>query len=258
MSTAIITGASKGIGKAIAEELAKRKINVLLIARTESLLQEHASYLSEKYSIKADYLAIDLADKNAALHITSWCTEKKVPVNILINNAGYGLSGDFEQYSLADYQNNLQVNIQVVLELTYLMIPLLKQNAPSYILNVCSAASYQAVPGLTVYAATKAFLLSISRGLHYELKSFNIHVTAIAPGATDTDFPVRARVGEKAKKLADKVNMSPESVAKIAINGLFANKTELIPGFINKLSYWLVWLLPKSLSEKSAAGIYGK
>ena len=258
MSTAIITGASKGIGKAIAEELAERKINVLLIARTESLLQEQAVFLSEKYGITAEYLALDLSEKNAALQIATWCTAKKVPVNILINNAGYGLSGDFENYSLADYQNNLQVNIQVILELTYLMIPLLKQNAPSYILNVCSAASYQAVPGLTVYAATKAFLLSLSRGLHYELKPFNIHVTAIAPGATDTDFPVRARVGEKAKKLADKVNMSPEAVAKIAIKGLFAKKTELIPGFINKLSYWLVWLLPKSLTEKSAAGIYGK
>lgn len=256
MPYALITGASKGIGKAIAEELAARQINLLLVARTESLLNELAVDLSKRFSIKADYLAIDLASAEAPSQIIKWVKEKSYAVNILVNNAGYGLSGSFEQYPANDYRDMMQVNMTVPVELTSLLIPELKKQPKSYILNIVSAAAYQAVPGLTVYAASKSFLLSFSRGLQYELRKTNISVTAVSPGGTDTDFANRAQVSAKAVKAGEKLNMTSEAVAKLAVNAMFAEKTEIITGFINQLGTFLVWLLPKKLTEKTAASIY--
>jgi len=256
MAYALITGGSKGIGKAIAEHLAARKIDVLLVARSEDLLHEVAKQLSNKYGVQTHYLALDLANKEAAKKIFEWISTNNFSVNILINNAGYGLSGSFEKYELPKHLDMMQVNMQVPVELTYLLLPQLKKQS-SYIMNIASSAAYQAVPGLSLYAASKAFILSFSRGLNYELKDSSVSITAVSPGATDTDFPVRAEVtSPKAAKLAAKFNMKPEDVARIAVEGMFAKKTEVVTGFINKLSGFFVWLLPKIVVEKGAADIY--
>jgi len=256
MTYALITGASKGIGYAIAEELASRKINVILIARSEDLLQKAATKIADEYKVQAAYLAIDLTETNAAQTIIDWCNQKKYTINILVNNAGYGLSGAFENYPLAAHTNMMQLNMHVPVALIYLLLPQLKQQQ-SFIMNIASGASYQAVPGLNVYAASKAFILSFSRGLRYELKNSSVSVTAVSPGATETDFPNRAKVDSpKAKKMAKQFNMQPKQVATIAVNGLFAKKPEVVTGFVNKLAVFFAWLLPKSFLEKSAASIY--
>lgn len=163
MNYALITGASKGIGKAIAEELASRKINVLLVARNGQLLQQNVIDIEKKYGVTAKHLAIDLAEKNAAQQVFDWCVHNNYLVNILINNAGYGLSGAIEKYPLQEHNAMMQVNMNVVVDLTYLFLPMLKQQ-PSFIVNISSGAAYQAIPGLNIYAATKAFALSVSRG----------------------------------------------------------------------------------------------
>jgi short-subunit dehydrogenase len=256
MSYALITGASKGIGKAIAEELAARQVNLLLVARSTALLQEVSADLSARYHIKTDHLAIDLADPAAPAAIVAWMAEKNYQVNILVNNAGYGLSGSFDRYPAAEHADMMRVNMQVPMELSHLLLTQLKQQAHSYILNIVSSAAYQAVPGLTVYAASKAFLLNFSRGLHYELRNTSVSVTAVSPGATDTDFGHRAQVGGKALKAAEKFNMTPREVAKLAVNAMYKGKTETVTGIINKLGAFLVWLLPKKLAEKTAAGLY--
>lgn len=256
-SYALITGASKGIGFAIAEELAKKGNNVLLIARSENLLKKAAMQIQDLYKVQADYLAIDLTEEKAAQKIVDWCNEKKYSINILVNNAGYGLSGSFENYSLGEHTNMMQLNMNVPVELTYLLLPQLKQQQQAYIMNVASGAAYQAVPGLNIYAASKAFILSFSRGLKYELKNTSISVTAVSPGATETDFPNRAKVtSAKAQKMAVKFNMQPKEVASIAVNGMLAKKAEVVTGFVNKLAVFFAWLLPKTVLEKSAASIY--
>lgn len=253
---AIITGASKGIGLAIARELASRKINVLLIARSRQLLEQEAGKIRAEYQVQVDHMAIDLTLPQAAQQIVGWCSLKNYPINILVNNAGYGLSGAFENYSLDEHRNMMQLNMHVPVELSYLLLPQLKQQ-PSYIMNIASGAAYQAVPGLNVYAASKAFMLSFSRGLRYELKSSTVSVTAVSPGATETDFPNRAKVDSpKAKKMAARFNMQPVEVAKMAVDGMFAKKAEVVTGFVNKLAVFFAWLLPKSTLEKSAASIY--
>jgi len=252
----LITGASKGIGKAIAEELAKRQHNLLLIARSEKLLQQETERLSTQYKIKTDYLAIDLSSRDAPENIYEWCVEKNYSVNILVNNAGYGLSGSMEKYEEAENINMMQVNMITPVHLCQLFLPMLRQQGKSYILNIASSAAYQAVPYLSIYSATKAFILNFSRGLRQELRKTPVSVTCISPGATNTDFVVRAKIGTKGLKAADKVNMSPEAVADIAVKAMFAGKAEVITGFLNKLGAFAVWLLPKGLVERTAMKIY--
>jgi len=256
MLYALITGASKGIGKAIAEELAKRNIGLLLVARSENLLKEVASGLTGKYGVNTDYLAIDLSQTGSCQKIVQWCEDKKYAVHILINNAGYGLSGSFEKYPSTEHLDVMKINMNVPVELTSLLLPVLHRQPKAYIVNIASSAAYQAVPGLSVYAAAKAFILRFSRGLRYELRNTNISVTTVCPGATDTDFPNRAGVGIKAQKAAAKLNMSAGKVASLAIQAMYAEKAEVITGFINKAAVFLVWLLPKSIAEKAGAGLY--
>lgn len=258
MNYALITGASKGIGRAIAEQLAKRNINVLLVARSEDLLREFAEQLNDTYKIDAKYLAVDLSLDAASQHIANWVFENNFAVNILVNNAGYGLSGAFTKYKFQQHSDMMQVNMTVPVQLTYLLLPILQKQTASYMLNIASSAAYQAVPGLSLYAATKSFVLSFSRGLKYELRNSNVSVTVVCPGATNTDFPNRADVTtERAKKLAAQFNMQPSDVAEQAINAMFAKKSEVVIGFVNKLNLFLTWLLPKKILEKAAADIYG-
>ena len=258
MTYALITGASKGIGKTIAQELAAKKINLLLVARTELLLKEMAEDLSKRFQITTAYLAIDLNSPSSPSEIIDWANKNGFGINILVNNAGYGLSGPFIKYSALEYREMMQVNMNVPVELTNLLIPELKKHPRSYILNIASSAAYQSVPGLAVYAASKAFLLSFSRGLQFELRKTNISVTAVSPGGTDTDFANRAKVGSKAIRAGEKLNMTAHAVAKIAVNAMFSGKTEVITGFINKLGAFFVWLLPKKLTETTAASIYSE
>lgn len=256
MNYALITGASKGIGKHIAIELAKRKINVLLVARSANELQQTARQIKEDYGVNADYFVCDLSREDAALKIVAWCSENLYSIEILVNNAGYGYAGNFEKYTALAYTEMMQVNMNTVVNLCHAFLPLLRLQQQSYILNIASAAAYQATPGLAVYGASKAFILSFSRALHTELLHTNVSVSCVCPGGTDTDFATRAQVGKKGLKLAEKVNMTPQEVARIGVNKMFRKRPEIITGNITKLGVFLAWLLPKQLVEKSAAEIY--
>ncbi len=256
MSVALITGASKGIGRAIADQLAARGLDIWLVARNEVQLQQAALEIESKYGVKTRYLVADLSQAGASQKLLDWVESEGAELEVLVNNAGYGLSGPFEQYTLDDHRNMMQVNMSAVVELTYLFLPLLRKRSRSYILNIASSAGYQATPYLSLYAATKAFVRLFSRGLRRELKKSPVSVTCVNPGATDTAFNDRAQIGQKGRDLAKKVQMSSDDVAKLAVQALYARKAEVITGFVNKLGAFLVWLLPKSVIENSAAKIY--
>ena len=256
MSFALITGASKGIGKFIAGGLAAKGYDLLLVARSADLLGQLAAEFSSRYHVRCDYLSIDLARPDAAATVYAWTTSRQYEVSVLVNNAGYGLSGAFEKYSSAAHQEMIQVNIGSLVSLCRCYLPDLKNQPQAYILNIASTAAYQAVPFLTAYAASKAFVLSFSRGLRDELKGTTVSVTCICPGPTDTDFINRAQVGAKGLKTAEKFNMTPEAVASIAVKSLFAGRAEVIPGAMNKFSSAMVWLLPKPIVEKIARNLY--
>ncbi len=256
MTYALITGASKGIGKVIALALAAKGYNVLLVARSEDLLKTVAEEINLKLKVEVRYFAIDLSETTAAQKVFNWVSQNNLDVSILVNNAGYGLSGPFESYPLDQHLTMLQVNCTTLIQLTYLFLPELKKQPQAHILNISSSAAYQAVPYLSLYAASKAMVLSFSRGLRYELRKTSVNVTCVCPGSTDTDFATRAQVGEKAMKTAQKVNMTPEQVGKAAVDAMLAKKAEVITGVINKLGGFITWLLPKSVLEGGAARLY--
>ena len=255
---ALVTGASRGIGRAIALQLAQRGYDLLLVARSEDQLTALAREIGTRYQRQAHVLATDLAAPAAADTVAAWTTQYADQLAVLVNNAGYGLWGRFEQLSLAEQQNMLQLNMHLPVALIHALLPALHQAPKAYILNVASTAAYQAVPSLALYAASKAFLLSFSRGLRYELKSSNVSVTCISPGATTTSFADRAGMGAELQATANKVSMSAEAVAEAAVAGMLAGEAEIIPGVLNKVSVGLTSLVPKGLVEKIAAGIYEK
>lgn len=256
MSYALITGASRGIGLAIATELARRNYNLLLVARSGDQLQQLARQLAADYKVKVDTLAVDLSDPAAPQQVVDWCKNSQYDVSILVNNAGYGLSGQFEQYSLSENLAMMQVNMTSLVQLTQLMLPELRRQPRGYVLNIASSTAYQALPGMSLYAATKVFVLNFSRGLHHELAGTSVSVTCISPGATDTGFNDRAQINQKAREAAKKITMTPEAVAKQSVEAMLAGKAEVITGGINKLGAFAAWLLPKGLVEKTAYKIY--
>ena len=256
MSYALVTGASRGIGRALALELARRGYDLLLVARSEDQLTALAREIGDQRQAKV--LATDLAAPGAAATVAAWATRETDQLAILVNNAGYGLWGRFEQLSLPEQQNMLQLNMLLPVALTHALLPALHQVPRAYVLNVASTAAYQAVPSLTLYAASKAFLLSFSRGLRYELKASSVSVSCLSPGATTTSFADRAGMGAELQATANKVSMTAEDVAQAAVAGLLAGEAEIIPGVLNKVSAGLTSVVPKRLVEKIAAGIYEK
>jgi short-subunit dehydrogenase len=256
MPFALITGASKGIGKSIAEQLAARGFDLLLIARSASLLEQVAGEISLSTKKNCQWLALDLAEEHAAESVFEYCNKNQFVVTVLVNNAGYGLSGKFEKYSVQEHTDMLMVNIITLTKLTRLFLPSLLEQPASYILNVASSAAYQAVPLLTAYAASKAYVLNFSRGLFHELKKTTVSVTCVCPGPTDTNFVNRANIGPRGQKTAQRFNMSPQTVARIAIDSLFRHKPEVITGGMNKLSAFFAWLLPKPVVEGIGMKLY--
>jgi uncharacterized protein len=256
MAFAVITGASKGIGKAMAFELAAKGYDLALIARSEDLLRQAADEIKANFNIQVHFLALDLSSPTAAEHVYDWSKQNNFPVSVLINNAGYGLSGAFESYPLEQHVNMLQVNCTTLIQLTYLFLPQLKQQPNAYILNIASSAAYQAVPYLSLYAASKTLVLQFSRGLRHELRKTRVSVTCVSPGATDTEFNSRAQIGAKAMKAAEKVFMQPNQVAKVAIESMFSKRSEVVVGILNKLGSFLAWMLPKKLIESTTGKLY--
>ena len=256
MSYALITGASKGIGKEIAHQLAMNGYDVLLVARNSYELQMVKEELEKKYPVQVDYLVSDLSELGAVDRILAWVEAKQIDLRILVNNAGFGLVGQFDSYSFEENQKMMQVNMHSLVEMCQKFFPYLAGKGKAHVLNIASSSAYQAIPNMTLYAASKVFVLNFSRGLHHEWKSKGVIVTVVSPGATTTNFNDRANLQAKARKAAEKVTMTPEEVAKLAVAGMLAGKVEVITGLVNKIGSFLAWVSPKSISEKIAKGIY--
>ena len=170
MSTyALITGASQGLGKYIALELAKRNYNLLLVARSALALEAVKTEIVNIHAVNVTILALDLSVIDASSKLRDFCVSENLTISVLVNNAGFGLWGNFEYLTLPDQQNMINLNISTLTSLTHYLLPFLTKNKQSYILQIASTAAYQSVPSLAVYAASKAYVLSFSRSLHHEL-----------------------------------------------------------------------------------------
>jgi uncharacterized protein len=254
----LITGASQGIGRALAEKFASMGSDLLLVARNEAALQELCVTLEKANpGIRAQSMKLDLSKGDAAQRLKSFCIERDFQVDTLINNAGYGVWGQFSELTLQEQLDCMNVNMTAVVQLTHELLPLLRRNPQSHILNVASTVAYQAMPTFAIYAATKSFVLSFTRALHHELKPLGVSVTALVPGATDSNFIERAGLQHTAEK-AKKISMTSDAVAEVAIRGLAKGQIEVIPGGLNRVMASATRFLPKSMLEHAAESIYRK
>ncbi len=239
--TALITGASNGIGKDFAEIFAKEGYHLVLVARSADKLEQIAQDLSAKYKIDVLTIAQDLSEINSAETVYAKVKEENIQIDVLINNAGFGKVGAFVDEEVSTLSEMIDLNIRTLTELTALVLPEMLERNNGKILNVASTAAFQSLPTFSVYAATKSYVLSLTEALHYELKDSNISVTALCPGPTSTGFAKRANA--EALTLFKNV-MSSQEVAQAAYDALMKNKMTLITGLSNKLLAYFTRLIP--------------
>jgi uncharacterized protein len=247
-TTALITGASSGIGLELAKLFAADKFNVVLVARSADKLTELAAELQSKYQVQTHVLPVDLTAANAAQTILGELARAKIQVDYLVNNAGFGAAGSFFELSFARQASMIQLNVMALTELTRLLLPAMIQGRGGGILNVASTAAFQPGPGMAVYYATKAYVLSFSEALHEELRGTGVSVSCLAPGVTATGFA--ADSGMTDSMLLRLGAMNATDVALAGYRGLLRNKAVVVPGLKNKLGALSPRFFPRSLVRR--------
>ena len=251
---ALIGGGSKGIGYAIAEALAKRKYNLILIARHMDSLVAAKNKLESKYNIHVELLQYDLSKKEAATEIANWCTEQNISLKMLCNVAGLGGSNDYLSLPLDTLRYMVNLNVESCMALSLTLLPLLEKSAPSYILNVASMAGLAPIPAKNMYSATKSAVIFFSYSLRYQLKSKNISVSVLCPGPVYTKPEIKAETKKQLGWLGDLMAVSPAKVGEIAVRKTLHKKLMIIPGGLNKRLALIIRILPR----RWITGIYGK
>lgn len=253
---ALITGASKGIGNALAHSFASENKNLLLVALPEDGLEEAAGELKEKYSVNVVTYCADLTLEKAAERFYAFCREQKLEVDVLVNNAGYGFQGPFYSSGYGENLRMVQLNMEAMVSMTRQFLPMLRRHSRAYVLNVGSIASFMSIPYKAVYAASKNFVLSFSNALYYELKDTNISVSCLCPGPVLTNSRMADRANEQGLK-ARMVILPVQKVARSAVEGMKKNKRVIVPGVGNKILISLVRYIPTSWLLNIAGGVFG-
>lgn len=248
----LITGASCGIGKAMAVECARRGLPLILVALMDETLQQTADFIAEKYQIPVHSLGVDLTKEGACKKVVAWLKSKELSVNILINNVGIGSIGPFESFSPEFYKKQIYLNTVVPTILTRLLLKELKSFNTSYILNVASLGGYFHLPDKNVYSATKSFLISFSHSLNNELLGSGVHVSVLCPGPVNTNQRVTA-FNKEMKGVSKRLILLPEDVAHIAIERMLKKRRVIIPGVLNKALLIISRLTPYKIKRKLIA-----
>lgn len=238
-SYAVVTGASQGLGKAFAENLASKNINVILVSLPGQYLKELSQWLEEAYQIKAHYYETDLSVNENVMNLTEWLN-RSFEIHILINNAGLGGTKKFVDASPSYINTILQVNVAATSLITHQLLPNLLRQPKAYILNVSSMAAFSPIGFKTVYPASKTFIHSFSRGLHEELKDTNVFVSVVNPGAMKTNVDVCKRI-EKQGILGKLTLLDPNKVAAYCIRQLFRKDSVIM---VNPISWLIMKILP--------------
>ncbi|MCD9186038.1 MAG: SDR family oxidoreductase [Pyrinomonadaceae bacterium] len=241
--SAIITGASSGIGKALAFELARNGYDLFLTARNEDALQNVADECVKKIGVKVEIFTADLADSGATGVLIKAIAKRRF--DVLVNNAGFGVKGNFAETNITEELEMLNVQLAAMLRLTKAVLPEMIEHKGGKILNIASVYSFSPVPMQAAYSASKAFMLSFSSALQDELKETNIQVSVVCPGITQTEFRTRAGIADKKNS-----GMTAEKVAAIAFAEMSKGKHVIVPGFQNKVFAFVSKHLPPSLITK--------
>jgi len=247
--TALITGASSGIGYELAKCFARDGANLVLVARDEAKLAQIASELrSPTVSVKV--IAADLARPVAPSEILDATRAANIGVDYLVNNAGFGLGGSFAESDLQTELDMMQVNMVALVHLTRLYLPAMRLQGLGGVLNVASTAAFQPGPLMAIYYATKAFVLSFTEAIAEELRDTGVTATALCPGPTATGFQRRAKI-ERIRLVQSKIGvMTAQQVAEIGYRAFLEGKVVVIPGLLNKIGAQSVRISPRALVRK--------
>ena len=248
---ALITGASQGLGRALAEECARRRMHVLLVALPQTGLRELSAEIAARYGVESHYLEQDLTDPSGPEQVAHWVAAHDWNLRMLINNAGVSTHGLFEDTSLEGNERVMNLNMAAVVRATHLLIPTLKARRPSYILNVASLAAMGPMPYMPVYAASKAFVFSFTLALREELHRSGIRVSVLCPGGMPTNGDSAQRIG--ANGMGGRLSaVRPGRVARIALARMLRGRACIIPGWLNRIVAVLSSVTPRTLFARSA------
>ena len=245
---ALVTGASAGLGVEFARQLSKRGHRLVLAARRKKRLEELGKELGNARAV-----AINLSKANAAAKLMADLEANGETVDLLVNNAGFGLIGRFAELDAKRERQMIDLNVGVLTDLCRAVAPAMIKRKSGGIINVASTAAFQPGPKMAVYFATKAFVLSLTEALHEELKPHDIHVTCLCPGPTRTEFGEVAGFGGNG--LFDRVAMNAPEVVEAGLSGLDKNKAVVVPGFVNKVTASSGRFAPRSVVRKIAGAI---
>ncbi len=249
--TGLVTGGSGGIGLELAKNLARAGFDLVLVARKRDTLEAAAGQLEGKFGIKAHVFAADLRLSDAPQAIFGFLRNENIDIDVLVNNAGFGLGGEFADTSIQRELEMIQVNIAALTHLTKLFLPAMIKRGSGRVLNLASTAAFQPGPLMAVYYATKAYVLSFSEALAEELRHTGVTVTALCPGPTETDFAAEAQIPNS--RLFHTFGVAdPADVAKYGFDAMMQGKRLAIPGFTNKVIAQANRFAPRSFTAKLA------
>lgn len=255
-SFALVTGASAGIGEAIARGLARRKVPQLLVARSGDKLAALADELCSLSGVAVEAIVLDLASDGAAERLVAATEGAGKPIGLLVNNAAFGFYGPQEEQELERTLRMIRLNVETLVELTHRLLAPMRARGGGYVLNVASTAAFLPVPFMAVYAATKAFVLSWSQALHEELRGRGVLVTALCPGTTRTDFHRVAGLAQGASNPFP--SLSAEAVAEAGLRGLERGKAIVVPNLLDSAWIFTGRFVPRTLPPKIGAVVFSR
>ena len=247
MKATLITGASSGIGEAFARRLAAEGHDLILVARREKLLHELCDELMLRHKIMAHYIVLDLAEPDVDLKLKAETDRHGYEIDWLINNSGLGSAGDFAKLDIDHELQMIELNISALVTITHCYLQQMRERRRGTIINVSSAASFQPVPFMATYAATKAFVTSFSQAIAEENRPYGIQVIALCPGSTDTNFFAASGID---RPIEFKGQQTVDQVVETAMRAVKSGKTTAISGINNKIGALLGTYIPKSLSTR--------
>ena len=257
MKTALITGASSGIGLEFAHVFAENKNNLVLVARSEDKLNQLAAEIRGKHGVTVKVIAADLSNMDEVQKVYDVCEAEKIEIEYLVNNAGFGSFAAFAETDWELTEKMIDLNIKALAKLCRLFIPGMKNRGSGKLINVASTAAFQPGPYMAVYFATKSFVLFLSEALYIELKGTGVGVTCLCPGATDTGF-ITAAAMEESKLFKGKKMPGSREVAEFGYKAMMGNKMTVIHGFFNAVMANAARFTPRKLVVALAPKITGK